>query len=81
MPDADVAVVTFSGNYNAWDSWVTPTRIWREIVLANLERVRSADADFLRNAISNVFFVVQSGDCFICKTRLSDLMLMGNAVV
>lgn len=39
MRDADVAVVTFSGNYNAWDSWITPTRIWREIVLANLERV------------------------------------------
>lgn len=38
MSDADVAVVTFSGNYNAWDSWITPTRVWREIVLANLER-------------------------------------------
>ena len=38
MPEADVAVVTFSGNYNAWDAWITPTRVWSEIVLANLER-------------------------------------------
>jgi CubicO group peptidase (beta-lactamase class C family) len=38
MPDADLAVVIFSGNYNAKDAWVAPTRVWREIVLANLER-------------------------------------------
>jgi CubicO group peptidase (beta-lactamase class C family) len=38
MPEADLAVVIFSGHYNAPDSWVTPMRIWREIVVANLER-------------------------------------------
>ena len=37
MPAADIAVVIFSGRYNAADAWVTPTRIWREIVLANIE--------------------------------------------
>jgi len=37
MPDADIAVVTLSGNYNDWNPWITPTRVWREIVLANLE--------------------------------------------
>lgn len=37
MPAADVAVVIFSGNYNAPDAWVSPARIWREIVLANLQ--------------------------------------------
>ncbi len=36
MPEADVACVVFSGNYNAQEAWVSPTRIWREIVLANL---------------------------------------------
>ena len=45
MPDADLAVVTFSGNYNARDSWVTPTRVWREIVLANLETVTPAQPE------------------------------------
>lgn len=39
MPDADVAVVTFCGKYNYPDAWITPNRVWREIVLANLERV------------------------------------------
>ena len=38
MPDADLAVVTFAGSYNAPDAWMSPTRVWREIVLANLER-------------------------------------------
>ena len=38
MPDADLAVVIFSGRYNAFDAWISPTRIWREIVLHNLER-------------------------------------------
>jgi CubicO group peptidase (beta-lactamase class C family) len=33
MPAADLTVVILSGNYNAPDAWVTPTRIWREIVL------------------------------------------------
>jgi CubicO group peptidase (beta-lactamase class C family) len=36
MPDADLACVTFSGRYNTPDSWVAPTRVWREIVLASL---------------------------------------------
>lgn len=36
MPEADIACVIFSGNYNAPDAWVSPTRLWREIVLANL---------------------------------------------
>lgn len=39
MPAADLAVVTFSGNYNAPDAWVSPARVWREIVLASLERL------------------------------------------
>lgn len=39
MPDADIAAVIYSGNYNAWDSWITPARVWREIVLANFQRV------------------------------------------
>jgi CubicO group peptidase (beta-lactamase class C family) len=36
MPEADLALVIFSGHYNQPDSWVTPMRIWREIVVANL---------------------------------------------
>jgi len=39
MPDAKLAVVIHCGNYNTPDQWVTPVRIWREIVLANLRRV------------------------------------------
>lgn len=39
MPDAGLAVAVLCGNYNAPDQWVTPIRIWREIVLANLLRV------------------------------------------
>ena len=38
MPDANIAAVIFSGNYNAWDAWITPTRVWREIVLANFRK-------------------------------------------
>jgi CubicO group peptidase (beta-lactamase class C family) len=38
MPGADLTVVTLSGRYNAPDAAVTPTRVWREIVLANLDR-------------------------------------------
>jgi CubicO group peptidase (beta-lactamase class C family) len=38
MPDADLAVASLSGNYNAPDQWVTPIRLWREIVLANFRR-------------------------------------------
>lgn len=36
MPDAGIAAVIFSGRYNMWDSWITPMRVWREIILANL---------------------------------------------
>jgi CubicO group peptidase (beta-lactamase class C family) len=36
MPEADLALVIFSGHYNQPDSWVTPMRIWREIVVANV---------------------------------------------
>ncbi len=36
MPDAKLVAVIFSGNYNAPDAWITPTRVWREIVIANL---------------------------------------------
>ncbi|MCR6499776.1 beta-lactamase family protein [Shinella sp. CPCC 101442] len=39
MPDADVACVIFSGNYNAPDAWVSPTRLWREIIAANLTTI------------------------------------------
>lgn len=38
MPEADLACVITSGNYNQPDSWVTPMRIWREIIVANLLR-------------------------------------------
>ena len=36
LPEAGVSAAIFSGAYNAPDAWVTPTRIWREIVLSNL---------------------------------------------
>ena len=39
LPAADLCCVIASGNYNAVDSWVAPTRVWREIVLANLLKV------------------------------------------
>jgi CubicO group peptidase (beta-lactamase class C family) len=39
MPDAQLAAVIFSGNYDAPDHGVTPTRIWREIVVANLRQI------------------------------------------
>lgn len=39
MPDAGLTVAILCGNYNAPDQWVTPIRIWREIVLANLLHV------------------------------------------
>ncbi len=38
MPEADIAAVIYAGKYDAWDAWVTPTRVWREIILANLQR-------------------------------------------
>lgn len=39
MPDAGLAVAILCGNYNSADQWITPIRIWREIVLANLLHV------------------------------------------
>lgn len=38
MPDAGLACVVYAGDYNGPENWLTPTRIWREIVLANLVR-------------------------------------------
>ncbi|MGV1792191.1 serine hydrolase domain-containing protein [Rhizobium sp. A37_96] len=38
MPDADIAAVIYSGKYNSWDAWITPNRVWREIILANFLR-------------------------------------------
>ena len=35
LPDAGIAAVTYSGKYNAWNAWITPARIWFEIILAN----------------------------------------------
>lgn len=39
LPGADLVSVIFSGRYNAWDNWITPMRIWREIMLTNLEKL------------------------------------------
>jgi CubicO group peptidase (beta-lactamase class C family) len=39
MPEVDLATVIVCGKYNQPDQWVTPIRIWREIVLANLIHV------------------------------------------
>jgi CubicO group peptidase (beta-lactamase class C family) len=36
MPEAGLSLVVMSGNYNSPTSWVSPLRIWREIVLANM---------------------------------------------
>ncbi|MFM9861850.1 serine hydrolase domain-containing protein [Pseudoxanthobacter sp. M-2] len=36
MPETGISCAIFSGAYNAPDDWVTPTRVWREIVLSNL---------------------------------------------
>ncbi|NLR98409.1 serine hydrolase [Rhizobium sp. P38BS-XIX] len=35
LPDAGIAAVTYSGKYNVWSAWITPARIWFEIILAN----------------------------------------------
>lgn len=37
MPDADLAVAVVCGNYNRPGQGMTPLRIWRDIVLANLK--------------------------------------------
>lgn len=36
LPDANLACVIFAGAYDQPDNWVTPTRLWREIVVRNL---------------------------------------------
>jgi CubicO group peptidase (beta-lactamase class C family) len=36
LPDAELVVVSLSGAYNQPDTWITPWRIWRDIVLKNL---------------------------------------------
>ena len=36
MPSIATTCVIFAGNYNALDAWVSPMRIWREIVIANV---------------------------------------------
>lgn len=37
-PEAGIACVINAGDYNLFERWVTPARVWREIVLGNLER-------------------------------------------
>ncbi|WP_208539215.1 serine hydrolase domain-containing protein [Algihabitans albus] len=37
MPSADLCTVITAGRYNKRDAWISPMRVWREIVLANLE--------------------------------------------
>jgi CubicO group peptidase (beta-lactamase class C family) len=37
-PEAGLACVINAGDYNKFDRWVTPARIWREIVVGNLVR-------------------------------------------
>ncbi|MEO0979782.1 MAG: serine hydrolase [Pseudomonadota bacterium] len=37
-PKADVTAVIYSGNYNNWMAWIPPTRVWLEIILANLQK-------------------------------------------
>lgn len=39
MPDAGVTTVIFCGAYNRPDQWMTPIRIWREIIIPSLQRV------------------------------------------
>ncbi len=36
MPSIATTTIVFGGNYNAFDAWVSPARIWREIVIANV---------------------------------------------
>lgn len=37
MPDEKLAAAMFFGSYNQPDQWIAPHRIWRQIVLANLQ--------------------------------------------
>ncbi len=36
MPSIATTAVIFAGNYNSMEAWISPTRVWREIVLANV---------------------------------------------
>jgi CubicO group peptidase (beta-lactamase class C family) len=38
VPDLGIACVIFCGRYDGPDQWVTPNRVWKDIVLKNLER-------------------------------------------
>ena len=38
MPGAGITAVILAGNYNTPDGWVFPTRVWREVILANLRK-------------------------------------------
>lgn len=38
MPSAQLCCVIYAGNYSQPENWVPPNRIWREIVLANLQK-------------------------------------------
>ena len=37
-PEAGIACVIYAGDYNLFERWVTPARIWREIVVGNVVR-------------------------------------------
>ena len=39
MPSIATTAVIFGGNYNALDAWISPMRVWREIVIANVLEV------------------------------------------
>ena len=43
MPDAGLVTAILSGNYNQREASVSPTRVWREIVLANLQTISEKD--------------------------------------
>ncbi|MBN9671604.1 serine hydrolase domain-containing protein [Roseibium aggregatum] len=34
-PKADCAAVVFAGDYNNWDAWIPPTKVWSEIILGS----------------------------------------------
>jgi hypothetical protein len=40
MPDTEIAAVMFFGAYDTPAQRIAPSRIWHEIMLANLERLR-----------------------------------------
>lgn len=39
VPDRGIACVIFCGRYDGPDQWVTPNRVWRDIVVKNLVTV------------------------------------------